>query len=177
MCQQRNYIFFFANSHRQGVMCVMSILCLRCNPASVWSLFKHKLLDVISWTIFVRQWGRYSHNGIRLRKHTVEHVAWHAWPALYYHQTCFVAFTWAQFHDLTLEYYFHISWSMGAISQNHKYWLTEADWCIYASVNLVIIGSHIGLLPVRCRANFWTSTRIFSIRAIKQIQWNFITIE
>ena len=40
----------------------------------------------------------------------------------------------------------------------------EAGWCMYASVNWVIIGSDNGLLPVWCQAIIWINADNSSIR-------------
>ena len=42
------------------------------------------------------------------------------------------------------------------------YWPIEAEWCIYASVNYIIIGSDNGLSPGRGQAIIWTNAGILS---------------
>ena len=50
-------------------------------------------------------------------------------------------------------------------------WLTDAEWCIYASTNKAIIGSNICLSPARWQAIIWTNAGILSLR--NKHQWNF----
>ena len=49
------------------------------------------------------------------------------------------------------------------VVQRWACWLIEAEWCIYASVNQVSIGSDNGLSPILHQAITWTNARILSI--------------
>ena len=42
----------------------------------------------------------------------------------------------------------------------------EADWHIYRSTNRAIIGSNIGLSPIRCQAIIWTNTGLLLIEVV-----------
>ena len=47
--------------------------------------------------------------------------------------------------------------------QSPLFYIIEAEWCLYASVNLTIIGSDNGLSPGRHQAIIWTNAGIFLI--------------
>ena len=51
--------------------------------------------------------------------------------------------------------------------------LIEAKWCIYASLNWVIIGSDNGLSPVRRQAIIWTNAGILLFGPRNKLHWNF----
>ena len=53
------------------------------------------------------------------------------------------------------------------------FWLIEAEWRIYASLNWVIIGSDNGLSPVRRQAIIWTNAGILLIGPLGTTQWKF----
>ena len=47
-----------------------------------------------------------------------------------------------------------------------NYWIIEAEWCIYASVQLTTIGSNNGLLPRQQQAIIWTNVVLLLIGAL-----------
>ena len=52
-----------------------------------------------------------------------------------------------------------IKWNLDHLNLFHAkcHYNIEVDWCIYTSANYANIGSHKGLLPVRCKATTWTN--------------------
>ena len=54
------------------------------------------------------------------------------------------------------------------------YWLIEAKWRVYVSVNQTIISSDNGLSPNRRQAIIWTNAVLLLIRPFRtKFQWNF----
>ena len=72
------------------------------------------------------------------------------------------------FDDVTMHsdlFHWH---RIGSTTINWNYFLTSfPQWCIYASVNCVTIGSVNGLSPIRRQALTWTNARLLSIRPLE----------
>ena len=78
--------------------------------------------------------------------------------------------------NIFYKYYLHTMVAIFCLSHYPWGYLIEAEWCIYASVKLSIIGSDNGSSPGRCQAIIWANDGVLSIWPLRN-NFNEILIE